>query len=99
MCCPSAKFALTEYGEVVSEPNELLPSKNSTPVTPSGSVAFAVIVTFVGPVMDAPLAGEVMDTVGAPLSTTTVPNMKVKCGSQWYGYVPGVSKVRMHMPP
>ena len=40
-----------------------------------------------------------MDTVGALLPTITVPNMNVKCGSQWYGYVPAASKVRMHMPP
>src|SRR5579862_8493922 len=56
-----------EYGlEVSSLPRLALFSSNCTPATPTLSAALALTVTV--PLTEAPLAGAVMDTVGAVVS-------------------------------
>ena len=62
-----AVFQLTEYGLVVSSAPRFTPSsRNCTPTTPTLSEALAETVTV--PVTVAPLAGAVIETVGAVVS-------------------------------
>src|SRR5687768_17500830 len=59
-------FQLQAYGEVVSVDCNTPSRRNSTFVTPTLSLAFAV--TFVVPLTVAPFAGAVIDAVGAVVS-------------------------------
>src|SRR5437868_5914943 len=64
-------FHATEYGGDISSAPRFTPSSwNCTPTTPP--LSDAVADTLIVPVRNAPLAGDVMDTVGAVLSTATV---------------------------
>src|SRR5262245_44407403 len=71
VCEPAPEAAAShdaEYGALVSSAPTLTPStRNCTPTTPTASLALAVTVTV--PLTDAPEAGEVIDTVGAVVST------------------------------
>src|SRR5687767_12038162 len=74
VCDPSlaaAVFQVAEYGAVVLSAPSATPSrKNCTPVTATLSEALAV--TVIAALTVAPLAGEVIATVGATESLTTV---------------------------
>jgi hypothetical protein len=64
---------IKEYGALVSVARRVEPSRNSTLVTlPSGSLAVAVTVMVGFQAKTAPLAGEVMLTVGGAFTAPTV---------------------------
>ena len=73
MCGPSETASVDHemlYGEEVSVPREIEPSRNSTLVTPMLSVAVAEIFTV--PPIIALSAGSVIVTVGESLSVTVI---------------------------
>jgi hypothetical protein len=59
---------------VLSVPIEVLPTKNSTPVTdPPASAAVAAMLTVLPVMNPVPVAGDVMLTVGSTLGAPKVP--------------------------